>query len=384
VRPQPQPYSFPCQDQIGSTSTSTTPDGFADIGTCASWDQQSATLANEFSQAYPGTQAKCRCERTPTDIPIANVNFACSNVTPPPGGTIDVGESVTNRVRLTNIIPSGTVCNPATGTQLERYRCGTAGYIRIVVDYDSAHGSMSASENTYRTGTNLTVVNDTANGRLIWTIQNRAPGVEFGVLWPDTTSSWPAIPALLYTYTLTSTPTADIEFPTRIYWSDTLDFDGAGGVTTSDLQVFDSRSKPQSCLACTCGGLIPTTNAVTLASFAAARDGGRVRFIWSTATEVSNVGFNIYGKTESGWQRLNADLIPAQGHGVEPQSYGVSLDVPAGVTTFVIEDVDRGGKATRHREFNAISGGDGATSGAPLTASTAAPAVNGTGGSGAS
>jgi hypothetical protein len=357
VRPQPQPYTFLCQDLIGVDSTTNIPNGFADIGTCASWDQQSNSLANEFSQAYPGTSAKCRCERTPTDIPIANVNFSCSNVTPPPGGTLDVGESLTNRVRLTNPMPAGTVCDPTVAGPLERYRCGTAGYIRIVVDYDSAHGTMTASENTYRTGTNITITNDTVNGRLIWTIQNRAPGGEFGVLWPDTSTSWPAIPALQYTYTLNSAPTADIEFPTRIYWSDTLNFDGVGGVSVADLETFDVRSKAQSCLACTCGGLIPSTNAVTLASFSAERAGAGVRFSWTTATEVSNVGFNIYGLAASGWQRLNHDLIPAQGHGVEPQSYGVTLDVPSDVTTFVIEDVDRNGKITRHREVKAVSGG---------------------------
>jgi hypothetical protein len=102
------------------------------------------------------------------------------------------------------------------------------------------------------------------------------------------------------------------------------------------------------------GGTLP----VTVASLSATRDGGRVRFDWTTATEVGNVGFNVYGKTPAGtWQRLNPALIPAEGGGLEPRRYSVVLGAPAGVTEFFIEDIDRTGVATGHRALGMIDDG---------------------------
>jgi hypothetical protein len=100
------------------------------------------------------------------------------------------------------------------------------------------------------------------------------------------------------------------------------------------------------------------TMPVTIAALAATRDGARVRFEWTTASEVGNVGFNIHGRTAAGtWQRLNAALIPTAGGGLEPQRYAVTLDVPAGITEFFVEDVDRVGHATGHRAFALLEGG---------------------------
>jgi uncharacterized repeat protein (TIGR01451 family) len=97
-----------------------------------------------------------------------------------------------------------------------------------------------------------------------------------------------------------------------------------------------------------------TTTPVTLAAAGATRDGANVRFAWTTATEVGNVGFNVYGKTATGWRKLNADLIPAVGGGIDPRSYEATIAVPEGVTEFYIEDVDLNGKGTAHGEFTAV------------------------------
>jgi hypothetical protein len=389
VRPQPQPYTFRCRDIIGMDAATGVPNGFADIGTCASWDQASTSLANEFSQAYPGTSAKCRCERTPTDIPVANFQFDCNalTLTPPPVGAISY------QVEVSNDLLAGNSCDPTTGTQAERYRCGTVGYVRVVVEYDKTNGSMTSyTENTNGTFFNwqwpvtannstLSVINDTSGtvGKLIWTIKNRAPapGPELGVMWPN----WTTQPLLRYVYT--PTVPGSYSFPTQVYWSNTLDFvtPFAGTPDADDLKVFNADCKVQTCFPCTCNG--DSTNAVTLASFAATRENGRVRFAWSTATEVTNVGFNIYGRAGDEWRRLNADLIPAQGHGAEPQGYTVTLEVPAGITMFAIEDVDRGGKATRHPEVKAVNGDDGAPkSGLLATSPAVVPGAATGGGSG--
>jgi hypothetical protein len=113
-----------------------------------------------------------------------------------------------------------------------------------------------------------------------------------------------------------------------------------------------------------CGG----STAVTLTNFAAQWTGGgaaigpsagsssapTVKITWETATEVNNLGFNIYRSDSQGgpWTKLNANLIPSQ---VPPGSpVGASYEytdskVVAGTTYFyLLEDVDSNGTATQH------------------------------------
>ncbi len=107
-----------------------------------------------------------------------------------------------------------------------------------------------------------------------------------------------------------------------------------------------------------CGG----STAVTLTSFDAAwtesrtRDGSTpaVKLTWETASEVDNLGFNVYrGSSADGpWTKLNRNLIPSQ---VPPGS-------PTGATYewtdtrvrsgqryyYLLEDVDTAGTGTQH------------------------------------
>ncbi len=94
-----------------------------------------------------------------------------------------------------------------------------------------------------------------------------------------------------------------------------------------------------------------TTTPVTLAWFRAEVLGGGVRLAWVTATEVANVGFNVYAVGERGLERLNDELIRSKVvDSLEPQSY--SFDAwGSEADQFVLEDVDLLGVRRYHGPF---------------------------------
>ena len=96
---------------------------------------------------------------------------------------------------------------------------------------------------------------------------------------------------------------------------------------------------------------VPT--AVELAAFEAAPQGNGVLLTWETASEVDNVGFNVYrAETQAGQLvKLNAYLIASQNPGSAVGAAYSFLDEPAapGATYYYwLEDVDASGAATRH------------------------------------
>jgi len=58
----------------------------------------------------------------------------------------------------------------------------------------------------------------------------------------------------------------------------------------------------------------PVPIAVTLAHFAAETDAEGVRVTWETASEIDNLGFNLYrsASADGPYAQLNASLIPVQ------------------------------------------------------------------------
>ncbi|MGQ9600086.1 MAG: hypothetical protein ACUVWZ_11800 [Anaerolineae bacterium] len=93
--------------------------------------------------------------------------------------------------------------------------------------------------------------------------------------------------------------------------------------------------------------------AVTLASFSAAPAGNAIRLEWTTATELENMGFNLYRATSpAGPQvKLNDSLIASQAPGSAlGASYEfVDASVQPGVTYYYwLEDVDVYGVTTLH------------------------------------
>jgi hypothetical protein len=91
--------------------------------------------------------------------------------------------------------------------------------------------------------------------------------------------------------------------------------------------------------------------AVRLASFSAAPAGSQVKVQWASASEVDNVGFNVYRSTsaEAPSQQMNSALIASQASG-SSESFAyewVDGSVQAGVTYYYwLEDVDANGDRT--------------------------------------
>jgi hypothetical protein len=93
--------------------------------------------------------------------------------------------------------------------------------------------------------------------------------------------------------------------------------------------------------------------AVTLSSFTAEAGEGAVFLGWETATEIDNLGFNLYRAESVGGPRmqLNGALIPNKTPGSPVGATYGFLDgsVEAGVTyRYWLEDLDIYGKATQH------------------------------------
>jgi len=104
------------------------------------------------------------------------------------------------------------------------------------------------------------------------------------------------------------------------------------------------------------GGMDPTM--VTLAAFDAAPQGEAILVTWETATELENLGFNLYrGESASGpWVKLNAELLAAQNPGaVFGASYEwLDSEVTSGTTVYYrLEDVDVSGASTFHGPVSA-------------------------------
>ena len=109
--------------------------------------------------------------------------------------------------------------------------------------------------------------------------------------------------------------------------------------------------------------------AVTLAGFSAVQQGEAVLVSWETATELNNLGFNLYRGTSPAGPlgQLNETLIPSQSPG-SPGGFSYTwedrVDLVPGTTYFYwIEDVDlcRRGDAARagERGLYRADGGDG-------------------------
>lgn len=108
-----------------------------------------------------------------------------------------------------------------------------------------------------------------------------------------------------------------------------------------------------------------TPTAVILTRFEAVPESNQVRVEWETATELDNLGFNLYrGESATGpWDKLNAALIPAQQPGsITGAVYEwLDEDVPPDTTVFYrLEDVDIRGVSTFHGPVSVVVTGPAA------------------------
>jgi hypothetical protein len=109
------------------------------------------------------------------------------------------------------------------------------------------------------------------------------------------------------------------------------------------------------------GKLKPPPSAVELASFAATAAGRAILLEWETASEVDNLGFNLYraGSPDGPRAQINGGLIPARMPGSPIGAAYQFLDgsVTPGITYYYwLEDVDVYGVATLHGPVSAKLG----------------------------
>lgn len=315
--------AFPCRD-VDS-------DGFVNIPTCATWGNQANEVHDNTGgdtceselELVPGTKAKCRCEDLNTSIPnpVLSCAMTCSPTIIQPGQTTSCSVTVSNSAS----------CVPDGGTT-ERFRCGTAGFVRFKTDltdevldgmnYGAFGGEGGSGASPAALCNGAACVNaagpsfsdtDSSNGadRILWNVESSA-GSTPGLMGPNGDSG-----TLSFTYTLdpsfdTSSGPPSLSFSTTGYWSDGSGFSPEVEQTTL-----------------TCGAVVTTP--VTLAAFEAKREGRSVRVEWSTDTEVRTAGFYLYEELEDGWRRVAPDLIPARAvDSTAPQHYQLSFESLAG------------------------------------------------------
>lgn len=93
------------------------------------------------------------------------------------------------------------------------------------------------------------------------------------------------------------------------------------------------------------------TTPVTLSSFHASPQGAGVLFEWSTATEVGNLGFNLYAEVGGARTQINAELIPSKVvNSLTRQTYSYTDGRLVG-QVFWIEEVDIKGKTQSYGPF---------------------------------
>ncbi len=113
--------------------------------------------------------------------------------------------------------------------------------------------------------------------------------------------------------------------------------------------------------------------AVELASFDAAPQDGGVLLTWATASEVDNLGFNIYRADSQVGEliKINPNLIPSKNLGSSTGAAYSYLDgsaVPGATYYYWLEDLDMSGASARHGPVAAQAGAAKALPGRPRPA----------------
>ena len=102
-----------------------------------------------------------------------------------------------------------------------------------------------------------------------------------------------------------------------------------------------------------CDIIIPPA-AVTVSRWEATRENETLRFGWTTASELNNLGFDVFAVQPGGeWVKLTSAMIVAQGLGLEPQDYTfevVNLDIALDAV-FYLRAYDLNGT---HEDFGPI------------------------------
>lgn len=133
-------------------------------------------------------------------------------------------------------------------------------------------------------------------------------------------------------------------------------------ITSDPASGFFSDTSPQPTGAVTDGEVEDEKVAfdilpVTISSVSSERLGGKVKFDWSTSSELFNVGFQLWGLDgkDSKWEKLHSWLVRSgSGNAVEQQSYTKTVKIPASVSELValgISSVDSDGSEHYYGPF---------------------------------
>ena len=95
-----------------------------------------------------------------------------------------------------------------------------------------------------------------------------------------------------------------------------------------------------------------TPTLINLSSFTAVARTGKVILVWSTESEISNAGFNLYRSRtrDGGYIKINDTLIPATGSPLQGAAYEfIDNSITAWRPYFYkLEDIDMNGTETVH------------------------------------
>ena len=333
---------LPCRD-ITDASLGLTADGIVDISACTSWDnntdkpnggQCNGPQYDGVDEPEAGTSSKCGCsEFDGGALQVSLPNIAITKT------CLDASDGDTN------VSPGGVanctiiITNSGLGILDGAISSSDEGYNYVdTFPVDSTAGGAVSNVNI----TNNNTVGDDPNYQSAEnvTVDN---GAGILTIYPDNirgNNGTNGVVTVTYDFTVNSTTLDTEQDLTNTVCSSYLDSD-TGTSITSDTD---------------CSSAIITTP-VTLASFYAYRDkaSGELAIEWTTATEVANLGFNLYvalGRTRF---PLNAQLIPSKAsQSTQPLSYAARFPDPAGraATKLYLEDLDIMGVRKMHGPFH--------------------------------
>jgi hypothetical protein len=333
------PVTVPCDDtDSDGMNPDTSGDGFVNLPTCATWGNQANEVYTPTSGAAPndtcdseaelvnGTAAKCRCEDSNSDIPVARLALSCS-CTP---GSVRPGQSTACTVTYSN----GIDCTPDPATP-ERFRCGTASYVRFKTDYLETIGTVfsttapqpvvSGNGSVDSAITPVPAVDDP----IVWRPRNQISGGSLGIVGDDQSGT------LTFQY-LVDPGTANGTYTiasTDGYWSDVASF---------------SPEVQQAALAADCSITVSDTATwVAVTQLRARERDGRVVVEWETAAEVGTLGFVLerWDPAARAFVAVRDGMVPAVQQTPGGRYHLVDPGAPTqGVVTYRVVEVDTQGR----------------------------------------
>jgi len=305
----PGPSSTQALDIVMNCSDTTDKDGgaangYLDFGWAVGWTVDKSSACTSISQAIAEGPAKCQngvqdtqdgLNPVPIGIPDMDVAINCSPT------SLNVGQTTTCTVTYSNGSP-----------------LGAADMLKFKVNYPSDQGSITSAITKSQVAE--TAIDD-GNGIVDWTMEN---GQTLGNIAVSTTNT------LTFDYTYTGGPDFDISIDT----------------------FFDNGTDPESNQNLSATQLF-TTLPVTVSYVHPQEGANGLEVNFSTSSETSNIGFNIYAVKGKTWTKLNETIIPGALDSFEPKDYHVALSLPSDldVNKVGIAGIDASGKEDRHGPY---------------------------------